>query len=221
MVAFPVEKTLILDGFTAATQIEEILRPWLKAAPYGFYLETQIKPIARPGQLCYRGNSALPGRYDPAPFQIRHLDDFQGLLYDEDGNLIFNEARHKNTLHDYPTMPVVGFEMLHDALNHFLQLHSGWVTGLKDARGYEKVWVEKYLVNYDKEFHDQTPDFTPLERAYDTTIQLREQIKDFIGNQTWVMYFVKQKDIDIVIEKTIDYRIWDWTRRTASGEWEK
>jgi len=58
-----------------------------------------------------------------------------------------------------------------------------------------------------------------LERAVDLLKEVRTQVVTFVGDDVWVMHFYCMYDHDYVIEKTIDYRIHDWTLRMQSGEW--
>lgn len=39
------------------------------------------------------------------------------------------------------------------------------------------------------------------------------QIQDFVGQDIWNIYFVKFMSLDICVEKSIDYRIYDWTMK--------
>lgn len=47
----------------------------------------------------------------------------------------------------------------------------------------------------------------------------RNAIKEFLGPNPWLMHNLVMRPSSWAIEKTIDYRIYDWERRTASGEW--
>lgn len=41
-------------------------------------------------------------------------------------------------------------------------------------------------------------------------IDLRTQVMRFLGDDRWIMHFIKEQGTDIVVTKTIDYRIYAW-----------
>lgn len=41
---------------------------------------------------------------------------------------------------------------------------------------------------------------------------LVSKVQDFVGEDTWHIYFYKVRGTSIIIQKTIDYRIYDWYR---------
>jgi len=57
-------------------------------------------------------------------------------------------------------------------------------------------------------------------RAVDLLLEVRTEVAKFVGDDHWVMhYYCRQGLWDYAIEKTVDFRIYDWERRMKSGEW--
>lgn len=44
-------------------------------------------------------------------------------------------------------------------------------------------------------------------------------ISDFVGDDLWHIYFVKLNNTSIIVEKTVDYRIWSWHKHMEDGLW--
>ena len=44
-------------------------------------------------------------------------------------------------------------------------------------------------------------------------------LDQYIGHSTWLVWYMRDIGGDIVLEQGTDYRILDWERRMASGEW--
>lgn len=58
-----------------------------------------------------------------------------------------------------------------------------------------------------------------LDRATDLLLDIRMQVVNFVGADRWVMHFYGFHGRDFVVEKTVDFRVYDWERRMLSGEW--
>jgi hypothetical protein len=39
---------------------------------------------------------------------------------------------------------------------------------------------------------------------------LVQQLLDFLGQDRWIMHFMKVNNTQVTVEKTIDYRIYSW-----------
>lgn len=48
---------------------------------------------------------------------------------------------------------------------------------------------------------------------------LKQQVCEFLGNNAWMIHFVKSNSADIIIETACDYRVYDWTRRMQNKGW--
>jgi hypothetical protein len=59
-----------------------------------------------------------------------------------------------------------------------------------------------------------------LNRATDLLLDIRSEVVSFVGRDHWIMHFYGRQGRDYIIEKTIDFRIYDWERRMESGEWQ-
>jgi hypothetical protein len=51
-------------------------------------------------------------------------------------------------------------------------------------------------------------------------LDVRTDVKVFLGSDHWVMHAVHPQSSDVYIYKGVDFRIADWTRRVEEGEWD-
>ncbi len=58
-----------------------------------------------------------------------------------------------------------------------------------------------------------------LVRATDLLLDMRTGLTRFLGDDHWVLHYYSRQGMDFLVEKTVDFRIYDWERRMRSGEW--
>ena len=126
------------------------------------------------------------------------------------GNVSYSNVIIKKTEEFENKFPHVGLEIIKTYVNLLLTHKSGWLKfGSCDPRD--------SICNY------ILPEFRNDDAVYDIIasilVEVRNDVNDFIGKDDFVMHFVRMRRTDVVIEKTIDFRIFDWNRRMAEGEW--
>ena len=50
-------------------------------------------------------------------------------------------------------------------------------------------------------------------------LKVQSIVSELIPKQTWVVWYISKRGRDVFIEAGEDYRVLDWERRMASGEW--
>lgn len=50
-------------------------------------------------------------------------------------------------------------------------------------------------------------------------LTIDSMIGDTVGSETWTIWHIRKIGSDLLLEKGEDYRVVDWERRMASGEW--
>jgi hypothetical protein len=48
---------------------------------------------------------------------------------------------------------------------------------------------------------------------------IQRDIREFLHNKNWNIYFVKVKNYTVTIQRSMDWRAYEWCRRTQEGEW--
>lgn len=107
--------------------------------------------------------------------------------------------------------PARGIAICVGLVDSVLQSTCAWGKNAKrDLRDVVHQYVLPQYQTYDELF----------DRISDLTLDMRQEVRYFVADDAWIMHFHMLRDgRDIVVEKTIDYRIFDWQRRMAAGEW--
>jgi len=100
-----------------------------------------------------------------------------------------------------PQYPSTGIEMLKIYIDKMLIDNSAWSRC--KSENIMKLW-EKFIVS---EYKHTIEVYELIENLL---MDLRIDISTFIGKDKWVMHFRNNSGTDIVIEKSIDYRIHSW-----------
>jgi hypothetical protein len=165
----------------------------------GVYLVGHLEPILVPEKRYYK-QEKQPGYVQPL-VQVNNFDSHNGDVYDSHGNLVLSASvmKHKETMLSLePTVPVRSLKIIELLINSYLS------SKLKHIR--YNVFSSK-IDNYLKPEHQYLSSEGYLEM---TCSGLFNQIIDFIGRDDWHIYNVKLNTLDIRIEKTIDYRIFQY-----------
>lgn len=211
MTIITVTKTLLLDPFQTADSLEVYFEACLPPVPAGFYLPGQDKPVLEEGKYYYVKKA------DGTPSVIAAIEDITGPVYNQEGEEIVSQRRYKQLL-QAPSTPYRGMAIIEAVINAVIKNASAWQKGdhfkcLSDA-----VIGELDETYRQRHTHDQLVEIS--ERILECLSDLRTDVRDFIGDDKWIMHFQRRWTMtNIVVEKTIDYRIYDWEQRMQNGEW--
>ena len=143
--------------------------------------------------------------------------------------------------HPGPAPSARGLLMVGDMIAWVLNQHAHWkrpvgpdapeidVAGLyalpQHKRTEEPLPIWTPLRGYFQTSSDAAKDYRNnqevLGRASDLLLDMRSDLQRFLGNDHWVMHFHHRCGNDYAVEKTIDFRIFDWERRMKDGEWKQ
>lgn len=101
-----------------------------------------------------------------------------------------------------------GLAIINAYIEMLLHNKSAWVKG--------KIANDEMLGRFLKREYKE--DDAVMDSIFDFFHDLRQNITDFIGNDEWTMHFQSYRKSDIVIEKTIDYRVYHWHIEHDTGE---
>ena len=108
-----------------------------------------------------------------------------------------------------PRIPYIGMAIVRAFIERVVEDSAEWSR--RTTPSFEET-MEPFL----------KPQWRQTEEVYEhlrgMMIDCRTDIKVFLGHDHWIMHFVRVRGFDIYIEKSIDYRIYDWTRRKQAGE---
>lgn len=228
---YQVTKQLLLDAKPVAEEIEARFGLYLLPPDCGLYLPTSLQPVMRAHEQYYQ---LMPVEGNlPTVEKIHVQADIKGAVYNLDAERVVPAGQVKR-LSAQPQLPVRGLQVVFAAVDHTLRQHAAWA---KKPVGHCGAFLAEYLK---EDYHQCLPEDEadleflrrkgyPLQRLQrnselreqltDALVEIREQVRQFIGQDRWVMHFHYAQGLDIVVDKTIDFRIFDWERRMASGGW--
>ena len=99
------------------------------------------------------------------------------------------------------TIPVVGIEIIKRYIDRMLLINSAWSK--QEVPSLQKIWSEFLLPEYEITIEV----YELIESALN---DIRNDIRDFINGEVWVMHFQRSRFNDIVIEKCQDFRIYNF-----------
>ncbi len=104
--------------------------------------------------------------------------------------------------------PAIGMEIVKAFVDRLLLINSGWLN----VGGYLiREELNKHLL---QEYQNNDEVLSLLESIL---FEVRIDVNQFIGKDKFIMHFMRTRRYDIVIEKTIDYRIY-WYNQNVINE---
>lgn len=221
-----VTKKLILDAAATAEVIEAQFGAYLLPPEPGVYLPGSSSPAMQAHEFYYqlrRSSRTSP----PEMVPVKGVEDIKGAVFDRDGRIVVPAALAKDVSLQ-PSLPVRGMAVVYSAVDQTLRECAAWSRRSVGSVG-------AFLADHLKEeFRQCLPDSEedqlillrkgiPAERlsVLQRNTAIREQMTDllgevrydvrqFVGQDKWVMHFHYASGRDIEVEKTVDFRIYQW-----------
>ncbi len=191
-----VEEVMVIDVYSHASSIPDNLLATLKEPEQGLYHKGGFKPVITLNDKCYHGNSQTPLKFD-------EVIDTQRNIYNENGELLLDAAMYRRDRKFYTTdAPMFGTAM-----------RLATAVALKTVDEYcPKFKPSPNEIDY---YRYIKPEFHYLveENEYDEIFHpISKQVIDFVNNYNWNMFFHRSRGNALIIERGIDWRIYDWHR---------
>lgn len=189
---------LILDTRNEINSLIDLLDSHLIDLPTTIYLKDTNKKLIVPFHCYY----TLAGLSDNTP--LESLDDVNEDVLDSNGNVIIPAKIMLNKSNwlvtsaepEYKIIPVIE-AIVKNLFN----------TRIKE---YHRFNARNKLKSLIKESSHYILDTGEIE---DCCQSLLTKIENFIGNDTWHIYFINFVGTDLFINKTYDLRIYEWTKQ--------
>lgn len=190
---------IILPILSYAVLVEQQWGDCLVEPSPGIYKTNTLDPVIPAGlELFYRGPE-ISGNYPLHP--LTDFDNYVGDVYNKKGTLILTAGTMRNKdkcLLPAPMLPVSALKIVKLLVENYIVTRQPHVKHNPYGRQIDKLIKPGY-------------DYLMDEGYLDTTcVGLIAQIETFIGKDINHLYFTKLKLFDILVEKTIDYRIFEW-----------
>ena len=184
-----------MDPFDFVRLIESELVPFMRPLEPNTYLKGQMLPVFQKGRLYF----TKKGLATNTP--ITSLDGLTETIYDYAGNVVIppNVMRNKDRyLSGTPTMPLQTAMVLEAYIKYYLEQ----MCPYRQMGGSAKALCSLFNEQGQEMFEEGT-----IERILEPVGKV---VRDFVGRDTWHIYFVKLEADSVFIEKTIDYRIYQY-----------
>ena len=178
----------------------------IKEPPPGIYWVDGIKPIITPDDKVYRQSDYQEQR----SFDIQQLEHLDEPLLDKDANTLLSKGVIQNKdmfLRLKPNLDVRVMEIIAIIVKNTISnlvLHNAYETSLVELKEHLKP-SGYHLV-----------ESMALQELCKTLI---EEVDYFVGHHQWNIYSTQLEHTRIHVCRCVDYRVMDWTRRMANGEW--
>jgi len=168
----------------------------LVEAEHGIYLPGSVEPVMR-----------LGGQYRTTKgFMITDFDQIYSLkdpIVDQDGEIVITPdklRKLKRYITTTPQTPATAVKVAISIINNYLYNLSQYTSTPRGPYKLERLVKDEYehLIH---------------EEAYDILMDdLIMSIQSWVGKDQHFIYFTKTVGTTLVIEKTIDFRVYDWYR---------
>jgi hypothetical protein len=197
-IEYPVIRSLVIDPLPTALIIERVLGDYLIPAPAGIYTLGGIAPVMLPERTYYQEG---PGQRR----QVQCIEDIvPGLpVIDDDGDIAVTVSQipFLSRISPWPVRAIELVERtLRNVLNHY---------GDPDERRHNTDPCALYLDLVRPEFRKN---LEIVDQILLLVSGLRSQIKDFAGNDRWIIHFLRRQRTTMIIEQSIDWRIVQYYR---------
>jgi hypothetical protein len=177
-----------------------------KPVESGIYVSHQMKPIVGSKTLCFTEK----GFKTHTP--LKNLDHVEEAVLDEHGEILipaYMMARKKKFLMTAPNIPVRAICVAELLVREWL----------------DSVLMHRPTTTYEEEISEH---FVPearslIEQGYieRTCSRLMNELAGFVKCDTWNIYNIRLRNTDLIVEKQVDWRIWDWTRQQELKSFEE
>lgn len=196
-------QTYFLPVFNTAVILENHFGDVLIPHAKGIYKVGDIYPSIIPGKQYFSQKLNKLNQSITTP--VTDLNKVNDTVVDEIGNIVIPRAMMLNKesyLRNEPTVPTRGLILVELLVKRYIESITPYV---------------KYSMYNNKIISNFKPEGVELfvEGHIDEICKsLYAQINTFIANDVWFIYFVKYMGIDLIIEKSTDWRICEYYRMT-------
>jgi hypothetical protein len=204
-----------------ARRIEQECIDFLRPAPKGIYSINRVEPVMVDG-IEYFTKKIKNGKL--VKTVVSNLGNLTECIYTEvfskNGSpegvdkvvipkaFMLNKEKY---LSSEPILPYRGIKLVKDLANvqidNFIRYPS--------SRQHVEDLIQKNLIALDENLLDQIT--CDIKHIYSST---EEELNSFLGRHNWNLYFIRTENTELKIERSIDWRAFEYERKMESGEWQ-
>lgn len=174
----------------------------------GIYLVGEVKPIIELNKSYFELD--IDANNNKQLKLVKDINSVTGDLYDSNSTVIVKSSIMKDKLRllrNEPSVPVRPYLVIMGMIKFYFD-------SIAPYKKYNSQ-ANRILQHIKPEFHDSYNNGV-LEKIM---VSIFQRLSDFIGRDTWHIYFADFIGVDIIIKKMCDYRVYDWHERMESEQW--
>lgn len=211
-----IEATIVLNMEDCASFIELSCADMLLEPPKGIYSNSSIEPVMVSGGNYYTVTASATGTVRTPVSDISEIKKGMSVYTEVSGidKMVLSSLQIQNKdrcLSSFPMRPYRGIKIAEQLITNQIDNFIKYRNGSKDLYRNIRIHFKKEVD--DKVFQEILRE---IKEQYADT---KSVIREFMGKHDWHLYFVKLKGSTITIQKSIDYRAYDWMCRMESKEW--
>lgn len=211
---YPIVETLRLDPLPTAMMVEMVVGDYLREPEKGIYFKGKAEPLMRQGQV-YHQHKVVGGQKTKETFVvsfIEQLDKYQPVM-DLDANVVVTPNQIPFLTYE-PTLPVMGMQVVRaavmDVINTYGSGHNEAIMR-RDATQLYSEFIAPVVMQEQQEVAEHV-----IDHITGIVGELRAQVRNFCGDNRWIIHYFDERLSTFFIEKSIDWRIVEYHRLTRT-----
>jgi hypothetical protein len=204
MIDYPTVESLRLDPLPVATMVEAVVGDYLLAPERGIYFRGKLDPVMKEGET-YHQYRLIKGVKSVESFivkEIKELDTKMPVL-DLDGNIAVTPNQIPFLTYE-PVLPIRGMKIVEAAVLDIIDSY-----GSRDAQRCLSNPLLTYVNHIALDFIREE---ALVDQITGIVAGIRAEVRNFCGDNRWLIHFVRRDRMTLFIEKSIDWRIVEYYR---------
>jgi hypothetical protein len=216
MIDYPIVETLRLDPLSTAQMIEAVVGEYLLPPPQGIYFKGKLDPVMKEGET-YHQHRLIKGTKTKDSFVVSKIEELDSRMpvLNLDGEVVITPNQIPFLAY-MPTLPVRGMKIIESAMQDVVSEY-----GSPRAQKYLTVERNSFMpterLSYLQHFH---PDYMREPELADQITGiiagLFADVRNFCGDDHWIIHFLRLDRMTLYVEKSIDWRIIEYHRLSGT-----
>lgn len=211
---YPTVEALRFDPMPTATMVEMVVGDYLRAPDAGIYFKGSTEPVMFATREYFQQamvNGVRMGEATP----VKNLEDLNRHMpvFGSDGVVV--ATPNQIPFLDYePVLPVSGLRVVRKAIEDVVDGY-GSAPANKIARP-DPIQLYADLLSPLVLQEKQEVAELVIDQITGIVSGIRSQVRNFCGDNRWIMHFLREKYGAFVVQKSIDWRIVEYHRLTGT-----